>query len=297
VPGTGAQLSAVPVGRSAAWLWLQGAKKPVTISGLLFVSVSLLLGDQHSRFFPCPCRISLHSVRRSAVRSQRQLTPNLRRVASSSSSTFMSSPMSKPQLFAAILTVLVCAPSYANAALDNTATAAQEQSGSRNGVSDETVSQELDLFRSVEVSLREALKIAGKLHAGSRIVDISFDGGSGSPVYRVKTFRQEQIWEDTIDAKTGQVIGNTTVSSLNGLHKEDQTILMALQSVRQELADAVFVAEGNTSGKAISGGLMNEDGKLNFVIVVLSGSDLKQVILEPPVAGGSASRPRRSRSP
>jgi len=145
--------------------------------------------------------------------------------------------------------------------------------------------------------LREALRIAGKLHAGSRIVDISFDGGFGSPVYRVKTFRQEQIYEDTIDAKTGQIIGKTTLSSLNGLHKEDQTNLIALQSVRQELADAVFVAEDNTSGKAISGGLMNEDGKLNFVIVVLSGSDLKQVILEPPGAGRSASRPRRSRSP
>jgi uncharacterized membrane protein YkoI len=158
------------------------------------------------------------------------------------------------------------------------------------------VNQELELFRSVEVSLR-GLRIAGKLHAGSRIVDISFDGGSGSPVYRVKTFRREQIWEDTIDAKTGRIIGNTTVSSLNGLHKEDRTNLIALQSVRQELADAVFVAEDNTSGKAISGGLMNEDGKLNFVIVVLSGSDLKQVILEPPGAGGPASRPRRSRSP
>jgi hypothetical protein len=90
---------------------------------------------------------------------------------------------------------------------------------------------------------------------------------------------------------------NTTVSSLNGLHKEDRTNLIALQSVRQELADAVFVAEDNTSGKAISGGLMNEDGKLTFVIVVLSGSNLKQVILEPPDAGSPASRPRRSRSP
>ena len=157
------------------------------------------------------------------------------------------------------------------------------------------MNQKLELFRSVEVSLREALRIAGKLHAGSRIVDIRFDGGFGSPVYRVKTFRQEQIYEDTIDAKTGQIIGKTTLSSLNSLHKEDKTNLIALQSVRQELADAVFVAEDNTSGKAISGGLMNEGGKLNFVIVVLSGSDLKQVILKPP--GGPASRPRRSRSP
>ena len=142
-------------------------------------------------------------------------------------------PMSKQQLFAAMLSLLVCVPSYANAALNGTATAAQEQSESRNGVNDETVNQELELFRSVEVSLREALRIAGKLHAGSRIVDISFDGGFGSPVYRVKTFRQEQIYEDTIDAKTGQIIGKTTLSSLNGLHKEDQTNLIALQSVRQ----------------------------------------------------------------
>jgi hypothetical protein len=33
---------------------------------------------------------------------------------------------------------------------------------------------------------REALKIADNLHVGSRIVDISFDGGSGPPVYRMK---------------------------------------------------------------------------------------------------------------
>jgi hypothetical protein len=31
--------------------------------------------------------------------------------------------------------------------------------------------------------------------------------------------------------------------------------------------------------------LINNDGKLNFVIVVASGADLKQVMLEPPRAG------------
>ena len=46
----------------------------------------------------------------------------------------------------------------------------------------------------------------------------------------------------------------------------------------------MFVAEDNTSGKALSGGLMNEAGKLNFVIVVLFGTKLKQVMLEPPSA-------------
>jgi uncharacterized membrane protein YkoI len=151
------------------------------------------------------------------------------------------------------------------------------------------------LFRGAEVSLRQALKIADSLHPGPRIADVSFDGGSGSSVYRVKTFRQDRIWADTIDAKTGQVAGNATVSSMSELKLEDRLNLIAMQSVRQELADAVFVAEDNTSGKALSGGLMNEAGKLNFVIVVLSGNKLNQVMLEPPSANNLETLPRRSR--
>jgi uncharacterized membrane protein YkoI len=203
--------------------------------------------------------------------------------------------MTKHQLLAAVLSLLVCAPSYADAALDDIVTAGQEQGGSRHGGSEAAVGRELELFRSAEVSLREALRIAEKLHAGSRIVDISFDGGSGSPVYRVKALQKDHIWEDTIDAKTGQAVGNTNVAALSDLDREDQINLIALQSVRQELADAVFVAEKNTSGKALSGGLLNEAGKLNFVIVVLSGTGLKEVILEPPGARGPASRRSRSR--
>ena len=79
------------------------------------------------------------------------------------------------------------------------------------------------------------------------------------------------------------------------MNLEDRLNLIAMQSVRQELADAVFVAEDNTSGKALSGGLMNEAGKLNFVIVVLSGTKLKQVMLEPPSANNLATLPRRSK--
>src|SRR5712672_3494285 len=207
----------------------------------------------------------------------------------------MSGPMSKKQLFVALLSLLICTPAYAGATSDSKIGAAQELDANRNGLTDEAISRELDLFRGAEVSLRQALKIADTLHPGSRIVDVSFDGGSGASVYRVKTFRQDRIWADTIDAKTGQVAGDATVSSMSELKLEDRLNLIAMQSVRQELADAVFVAEDNTSGKALSGGLMNEAGKLNFVIVVLSGTKLKQVILKPP--GGPASRPRRSRSP
>jgi uncharacterized membrane protein YkoI len=203
--------------------------------------------------------------------------------------------MSKKQLLGALLSVLICAPSYAGTTLDGKITAAQEQEADGNRLTDEAIGRELELFRGAEVSLRQALKIADSLHPGSRIVDISFDGGSGSSVYRVKAFRQDRIWVDAIDAKTGQVAGNATVSSMSEWNLEDRLNLIAMQSVRQELADAVLVAEDNTSGKALSGGLMNEAGKLIFVIVVLSGTNLRQVMLEPPSANNLEALPRRLR--
>jgi uncharacterized membrane protein YkoI len=134
----------------------------------------------------------------------------------------MSGAMSKEQLFGALLSLLICAPSYAGTTLDSEISAAQEQDPNDNGLTDGVMSRELELFRGAEVSLRQALKIADSLHPGSRIVDISFDGGSGSSVYRVKTVRQDRIWTDTIDAKTGQVVGNTTVSSMSELNLEDR---------------------------------------------------------------------------
>ena len=97
--------------------------------------------------------------------------------------------MSREQLFGALLSLLICAPSYAGTTLDSEISAAQEQDPNDNGLTDGVMSRELELFRGAEVSLRQALKIADSLHPGSRIVDISFDGGSGSSVYRVKTFR------------------------------------------------------------------------------------------------------------
>ncbi len=52
--------------------------------------------------------------------------------------------------------------------------------------------------------------------------------------------------------------------------------------MRHLMAEAISVAESNTRGSAISGGLIQNDDKLTFVVVVLGGGELKQVILEPP---------------
>jgi len=140
---------------------------------------------------------------------------------------------------------------------------------------------ELELFLEAKISLRRAIKIAEKLHSGSRTAEITFDSSSGSPVYRVRTTRKAQIWENAVDAKTGDITGSETVSSLESLDTDERNNFVALKRVRQELSDAVLIAEKAADGKAISGRLADEDGKLNFVIFVVSGDHLKEVLLEP----------------
>jgi uncharacterized membrane protein YkoI len=152
---------------------------------------------------------------------------------------------------------------------------------------EETIDRELEPFRSAPVSLQQALLIAERSHAGSRVVDISFDGGSNPPVYRVKNIQQDQIWENDIDARTdNSSTGSKHAPSVKDLEAQDRRNLLALRAVRQKLSDAVVVAERSTRGKAISGGLMNEDGTLYFVVVVDTADGLKQVLLEPPRVRG-----------
>ena len=43
-----------------------------------------------------------------------------------------------------------------------------------------------------------------------------------------------------------------------------------------------YVSPRKHPGNALAGGLIKQDGKLNFVVVVASGDRLKEVMLEPP---------------
>jgi hypothetical protein len=47
------------------------------------------------------------------------------------------------------------------------------------------------------------------------------------------------------------------------------------------LSDAVGIAEKSTAGKAVSAGLGDADGKLLFLVVVVTDSSLKEVSITP----------------
>ncbi|MBR0901088.1 PepSY domain-containing protein [Bradyrhizobium liaoningense] len=186
-------------------------------------------------------------------------------------------------LFAAALSaLLVAAPAQAVVSAESTPSALHSET---DGEADrQAVSREIERFRSSSISISQAMAIAEARHAGATTADVSFDGGSGVPVYRVKTLQNDRIWRHTINASTGELVGGEAALPLAELDHDDRSNLAALGAIRHRLADAVRVAERAAAGKAISGGLVRERGRLNFAIVVISGDDLKEVILEPPGA-------------
>ena len=88
-----------------------------------------------------------------------------------------------------------------------------------------------------------------------------------------------------MDANTGSVTEKEISSSLKELDREDLSKIVAMKEVKQELSDAVRIAEKAAAGSALAGGLMKQDGKLNFVVVIASTDGLKEVVLEPPRSG------------
>jgi hypothetical protein len=189
-------------------------------------------------------------------------------------------------LAAALVAVILPAPVYA------IASSTDEPASLRNGAEEsaasdqQAVNRELELFRGSAISLSQAMAIAEALHAGATTADVSFDGAPDSPVYRVKTLHNDRVWHHAIDAATGKIVGGEAALPLKELDAEDRSNLAALRTIRHRLADAVRVAEQAAAGKAISGGLIRERSRLNFAIVVISGGDLKEVILEPPGVAG-----------
>ncbi|UVO31349.1 PepSY domain-containing protein [Bradyrhizobium arachidis] len=192
--------------------------------------------------------------------------------------------MSKKCLFALMLWSAALVATGAVADVSHTPPDATAQGDTE----EKAIRRVLEQFRTTQVPLSRAMSIAEQLHEGSKTADVSFEVSS-PPVYRVRTVKNERVWENVIDANTGRVTDKEVMSSLKELDREDLSKIIALKWIKQELADAVRVAEKAADGSALAGGLVKQDGKLNFVIVVASGDRLKEVMLEPPKVGGQGS--------
>jgi uncharacterized membrane protein YkoI len=189
--------------------------------------------------------------------------------------------MSKQSLFALIVSTATLAATCAIADVRNSPASGTQAATAQSDGEEAAIRRVLSEFRTTRIPLSRAMLIAEHLHDGSKTADISFEI-DGPPVYRVRTIKNEHVWENAVDANTGSIIGKELTSSLKELDRDDLANILALRWIKQELSDAVEVAEKAAAGSALAGGVIRQDGKLNFVIVVAAGDHLKEVMLEPP---------------
>jgi uncharacterized membrane protein YkoI len=201
--------------------------------------------------------------------------------------------MSRNPWLALVLLLALSAPA-AFVALQPAAASAEHETTMKDTEDAERDRRLLQEFCAAQLPLTQAIEIAERLHRGSRAAAARFEL-SGGPAYRVITVSDGRAWENLIDATSGKVAQPETTSSLNDFDRDQRSNIVALGSVAQDLSDAVRVAEKAAAGKAFGGGLVEEEGKLNFLVVVLSEDELKEVRLEPPIAGRKGSQRYRLR--
>src|ERR1700756_446644 len=139
------------------------------------------------------------------------------------------------QIFAIALSVLLIAAPARAIVSTGTPTALHSATDGDAEAARQAVSREIERFRSSSISISQAMAIAEARHAGATTADVSFDGASGVPVYRVKTLHNDRIWRHTINAATGELIGGEAALPLAELDAEDRNNLAKLGAIRHRL--------------------------------------------------------------
>jgi uncharacterized membrane protein YkoI len=133
-------------------------------------------------------------------------------------------------------------------------------------------------FVNARVRIRDAIAIAEARAPGAKVIDIDFDE-SDHVAYRVKTYRQNEIWAGNIDASTGEIIGAGTVMPIENLQHKEKVELASLEASGMNLSEAIAIAEQYGIGTAVSAGLEERNGKLIFVVAVATGDTLNEVMV------------------
>jgi uncharacterized membrane protein YkoI len=141
--------------------------------------------------------------------------------------------------------------------------------------------KEIKSFEAVKVSLAEAIKLAAKKHRDAKVVDVSFDSQAGQLAYKVKTYQDNSVWEGAVDAWTGQIIGEGTTTPVSKLDEEDQLELAGLLKATIDLSTATALAEERGSGKAISAGLEESNGRVVYEVTIVSKGATTKFVIDP----------------
>ncbi|UZE50186.1 PepSY domain-containing protein [Rhodopseudomonas sp. P2A-2r] len=146
-----------------------------------------------------------------------------------------------------------------------------------------TTSREDELVwfaRSVD-AVPELTKKVETQFADGKILDVSFDGQGAVPIFNMKGSRRGQIWNIVVDASKREIIRVDPLMPRSDLGAEDQRKVADFEQSNIVLSETMEIAEQYGVGKAVSAGLEYAQGRLVFLVVIVSDGALKEVSVDP----------------
>ena len=159
--------------------------------------------------------------------------------------------------------------------------AAEQNSGGKAIQSEYALKSAVSAFEKAKITIANAISIAERHGSGGKTIDVVFDLNKGAPVYKVKTYQNNAVWEGMIDAQSGKVVGSGTTTPEAKLDQEDKAELAGLQKATTTLAQAVKAAETYDTGKAMSAGLEETNGKIVYEVTVVKSGSARKLVVDP----------------
>ena len=135
-------------------------------------------------------------------------------------------------------------------------------------------------FEHAKLSLVQAVTDAQKEMRGN-ILAARFELWNGQPSYLIRTYTSNEIWQERVDANTGQPIGQPSSIPQSQLSTRLQQNVTALQNVKTNFVDAVANAEQKQGGKAIMAAVeARPDGAVSYKLDLVKHNHLQVAMVD-----------------
>ena len=135
-------------------------------------------------------------------------------------------------------------------------------------------------FEHAKLSLIQAVTDAQKEMRGQTL-GARFEMWHGEPSYLIRTFDSNKVWQERVDANTGNPIGKASSISQSEFSAQLSKDVAALQNVQTDFARAVNQAEQKEGGKAIMAAVRaRSDGSVDYRLELVKNDQLHVAMID-----------------
>jgi uncharacterized membrane protein YkoI len=147
---------------------------------------------------------------------------------------------------------------------------------------------------AVKLSVTDVIKAAEQHAGGSKVLEARFRPTASAAAYSLKTYRDGVIWEQEIDADSGEMLNPGRTTPESQLDEEERADLSGVETASTTIVQAVRIAEQHARGKAISAAIDEADeGGTVWKVVVVANDQALKIVIDPATGQVRSNSPRR----